>query len=165
MKGQAEISFSLALAISAWLSSRRVCVLNRRSYSQFNIRGLTAAGLQDALRQQCFVAPAMFAALASHFVATAGCAHLQQRRVFGRACRMIRCPKRHLGSHPTTSRQREEFSQEKTYRKLVSLSPAPLPSCARSPIPSRRARGRWRRWRQRGEAFALRSGRVSLRAS
>lgn len=44
-------------------------------------------------------------------------------------------PKKHLGSHPTTSRRRRALG--KTEEGLVSTNQASLPSCNRAPIPSR----------------------------
>ena len=88
----------------------RQVVSNRRSYSQFNIRGLTASGWRGPTLDKPHHRPSMLDGLASHFVATAGCARLQQRRVFLRACRIARRPKRNLGSHPTISRRESDRS-------------------------------------------------------
>lgn len=103
---QTENVFPIWADLSSPDSVFRQVVSNRRSYSQFNIRGFAAAGWQDAHEGDSASSSAMFAALASHFVATAGCAHLPLRRVLSRAYRPSRRAKKSLGSHPTTSRRR-----------------------------------------------------------
>lgn len=78
--------------------------LNRRSFSQFNIRGLVTWGIAPSAAGGRHRRPAMSATLASHFVATAGRALLQTEESFRGSA--SRAPKRNLGSRPTTSRMR-----------------------------------------------------------
>lgn len=94
MKAQARNSFPAWASLSSPdILFRQVVSSNRRSYSQFNIRGLAASSWRGPHAGPPRHRPSMSAALASHLVATAGCAHLQHGRVYSRACRMHRCSK------------------------------------------------------------------------
>ena len=144
-----ESNPDLGLTIITRFPSSRLCL-----QTDARIRSFIFAGCRPeasaTFREAAASSPYMLADLASHFVATAGCAHLPKKSLFA-SMQNDSALKKTNRDHIQRPVDEDRIAQGKTAIKDRLLpGRAPPRSCVRAPTPSMPTRVRWRRSRPRG---------------